>query len=62
MSMLKFPNLCDQYRRISKVCLSEKEKKESHNQAVLTLRQSKLDCDPNNIGKHLEQLQDDIDH
>ena len=54
------PYLCDQFRRICRDCLSEKEQKDSHKTSVLALRQFKLDDDSENVTNQLEKLNDNI--
>ena len=44
-AILKFPNLCEQFRRISRERMPETEQKETLKKAVLTLRQIDLDDD-----------------
>ena len=59
-AMLKFPQICEQYRRISKKKMTQDEVKEAMNQATLTLRQYKLDENPTNTNNQLEKLVKEI--
>ena len=56
-AILKFPNLCEQFHRISHERMPETEQKDAHKKAVLTLRQIDLDDDQDNVTQRIKQLQ-----
>ena len=50
---MKFGPLCDQFRKLNKKHLSDKEKKQWQDNALLTLRQYKLDGNAKNTNYQL---------
>lgn len=50
-SILRFPQMCDQYRRISKLRMSDEQIKEAQKEATLVLRQYDLDDNPVNTNR-----------
>ena len=59
-ALLKFPKLCESYRRITKLRLTEEELNDAKSNATHVLRQFKLDQDPINTNKQLEKLASDL--
>ena len=57
-SIVRFPRLCDQYRRLAKKRNTNQEEKLAEKQATMVLRQFKMDSEPTEVlGQMIKDLE-----